>query len=199
MRLSLSPGLSGLVSSQQQCGDVWEGGGAPLYTGPQIKYTLYIQSACCKGLLNLQAKGRRAHRNTLRLALLTRSTSLSRWRKLITQMSSDWPQNCVSLWPWGWAAPPPDRVCYRARESWCLKKQVNVTDPDMQRKGLFKQSMHCLLFIKICTEQCILELTFPYRRQQVQTAVRVQGLQQVPHSLRVGVVELQKQDIRKGS
>lgn len=141
----------------------------------------------------------RQNRNTLRLALLTRSTSLSRWRKLITQMSSDWPQNCVSLWPWGWAAPPPDRVCYRARESWCLKKQVNVTDPDMQRKGLFKQSMHCLLFIKICTEQCILELTFPYRRQQVQTAVRVQGLQQVPHSLRVGVVELQTQDIRKGS
>lgn len=58
LQLPLSPGLLGLVGSQKQRGDVWEGGGAPLQTRPpsvNIKDSLYIQSALCKWLLNLQA------------------------------------------------------------------------------------------------------------------------------------------------
>lgn len=38
-----------------------------------------------------------------------------------------------------------------------------------------------------------LQLTFPYSGQQVQATVGVQSLQQVLHSLRVWVVQLQKQ------
>lgn len=53
---ALSPGLLGLVCSQQQGGDVRQRGVAPLQTGipsVSVKHALHTQGALCKRLLDL--------------------------------------------------------------------------------------------------------------------------------------------------
>ena len=90
IQLSLSPGMLGLVGSKQQGGDVREGRVAPLQTGlPSvfIVHPLYIQSARCKRLLNLQTQTH-THKSVTRVtfndSLFLNGRKLNRGRTVIS-------------------------------------------------------------------------------------------------------------------
>lgn len=204
------PGLMGLVGSQQQGGDMWKGGVAPLQAGPPpvfIKHGLYVHSAHRKGLLDL-------HRCT---------RTMGKWRKMqrgrdeygritVAMSKIHWPQDFVALWPSGWACPPPDLPCYHDPESeyleWSrftnrMKRHLRLCATRWDLMGLkghplvtfdpvLPYPMHSVGAIAVGKG---LQLTFPYSGQQVQATVCVQSLQQVLHSLRVWVVQLETQSI----
>lgn len=130
IQLSLSPGMLGLVGSKQQGGDVREGGVAPLQTGlPSvfIIHPLYIQSTRCKRLLNLQTQThthKSVTRNAINDSLSPNGRKFNRGRTVI----SDWPHDCVHLWPSGRAAPPQDHSYYHDLECRYLENRWKTTD-----------------------------------------------------------------------
>lgn len=174
-----SPGLPGLVCSQQQGGDVREREVAPLQTGDPsdaIKHALHIQGALCKRLLDLLPQ-----------------------RKI--------KQNNADVTPLEASLPPPPRLCstdlgtvsVSGHQGEQLQHKVLLVVMT-HWANIYNSTRPQVTFRSVQVDWVPLRpssplgfpLTFPNGGQQVQATVGVKGLQEVLHSLRVRVVQLKK-------
>lgn len=118
------------------------------------------------------------------------------WKSNIASLPH-WPQDCVSLWPSGWEAPPQHPAYYHDPERGYLENKYMERRCCCNDFSWFLLCVQHISWIPV-TVAVSFKLTFPYSGQQIKATVCVQSLQQVLKPLWVWVVQLERENIMKG-